>query len=503
MLSTDPVERQLLDALPISAYTLDLDGRVVSIHQPSARFGSEFSTAAASHDEQTRDRPLWDVAPTVFSRDQVERAMTLLRTGRAPIVRWEVALATTADGHVLLTQMTPLHDEAHAVTGFVVSATDVSSVHRIRETAIEASTTLARVIDLDRAFQEAAHHIRQSLRADLITIAVVDHGDVTSPRVAYHSAGDDDRRGTERRFAVAWREALEGQTFHTQRAGATWEITAPLVGQGEAVGVISIVVDDTESPEQLDQATRLLTVVATQLAAAIERERAIGRSAHQQRNHVIGEIASGIAQELRNPIFGISSAAQLLRFRAREDPVMEKNVGRILREVERLNRMVTTLVELGRPVTLKRSPGDPDVVWDDVLEGERGRLESRVVAVRRNRPRTPASAPIDAEQLAQAFRSVLSNAVEAAPEASDITLSSAILPNSKWRCALNNAGPPIPPEVLPRVFDLFVSTKPGSTGTGLAHARRIIEEHGGTIGIDSSADSGTTVTVTLPGVQGP
>jgi len=177
---------------------------------------------------------------------------------------------------------------------------------------------------------------------------------------------------------------------------------------------------------------------------------------------------------------------------------MEKNVGRILREVERLNRMVATLMEFGRPIALKVSAADPDAVWDDVLETERGRLESRAIAVRRTRPDTPISLAIDGEQLAQAFRNVLSNAVDAAPEASDIVLQSATLPNGGWRCRLTNGGEPIAPELLPRVFEPFLSTKPGSTGTGLAFAQRIIDEHDGTIRIESSAQAGTTVTLTLP-----
>jgi signal transduction histidine kinase len=262
--------------------------------------------------------------------------------------------------------------------------------------------------------------------------------------------------------------------------------------------VITVAADDAATLEQIADARRLLVVMARHLAAAIERARSVTRAEQRQRIQAIGEVATGVAQELRNPIFGISSAAQLLRFRAREDPVMEKNVGRILREVERLNWMVTTLVELGRPLSLKRSSTDPDTLWDDVLEGERGRLESRVVAVRRSRTQPHVAIPIDAAQLAQAFRSILSNAVEAAPEASDIGLSSTTLPNGGWRCQLTNGGAPIPADVLPRVFDLFVSTKPGSAGTGLAHARRIIEEHGGTIAIESRAETGTVVTVTLP-----
>jgi signal transduction histidine kinase len=239
-------------------------------------------------------------------------------------------------------------------------------------------------------------------------------------------------------------------------------------------------------------------VVAAQLGAAIERVHDVLDTARKRRGGAIGEVAAGVAHELRNPIFGISSAAQLLRFRAREDPVMETNVGRILREVERLNRMVTTLLDIGRPIALKLSPSDPDTVWDDVLEAERGRLESRAIVIRRTRSAEPATISLDGEQLAQVFRSILSNAVDAAPEATDITLQSTTLPTGAWRCRLTNGGAPIPSEMLPRVFELFLSTKPGSTGVGLALAQRIVEEHRGTIAIESAAETGTTVTVSLP-----
>jgi len=170
-----------------------------------------------------------------------------------------------------------------------------------------------------------------------------------------------------------------------------------------------------------------------------------------------------------------------------------------LREVERLNRMVGTLVELGRPIVLRVAPADPDAVWDTVLESERGRLESRAVAIRRTRPDTRASIAIDVEQLAQAFKSILTNAVDAAPVATDILLQSTLLPSAGWRCRLTNGGAPIPAEMLPRVFEPFLSTKPGSSGVGLALAQRIVEEHHGTIAIESSAENGTTVVVTLPG----
>jgi signal transduction histidine kinase len=218
----------------------------------------------------------------------------------------------------------------------------------------------------------------------------------------------------------------------------------------------------------------------------------------KRRLEAIGEVAAGVAHELRNPLFGISSAAQLLRFRSKDDPVVEKNVGRILREVERLNRMVTSLLDFGRPNATHLAPADPELVWDDILEGERARLEARQLTIRRVRPEQTVRSLIDVEQLGQVYRNILVNACDAAPEGSTLVLVSQLSPAGAWRCRLSNAGQAIPPEVLPRVFEFFYSTKPGGTGIGLALCQRIMDEHLGTITIDSTPEAGTSLTLTLP-----
>ena len=495
MLSTDLMERQLLDALPATIHTLDLHGRLTSVHSATSRLGDE--AGAPTPPDTSIGKTIWEADDAGFSRDQVEHAMHHLRAGRAPVVRWEIG-ASGDDRRVLLAQMTALHDESRAVTGFVVYTTDISSSTRARDGVIDAAVALSRTTELDRVCQEVAAQLRHTMRPDIIVIAVSDE-DGAAPQITYDSGSDVDRRTLELRFASAWQSVMDTGQLVVNRTNTTAEMTAALTGATAALGAITIVSDDIESPERRAESERYLALLATQIGAAIERARYVTRAAHRQRIVAMGEVAAGVAHELRNPIFGISSAAQLLRFRAREDPVMEKNAGRILREVERLNRMVATLLELSRPIALKLSNGDPDAVWDDVLESERGRLESRAVAVRRTRPDAPVSLPIDGEQLAQAFRSILSNAVEAAPEASDLTLHSFVLPSGAWRCRLTNRGEPIPPEMLPRVFEPFLSNKPGSTGVGLALVQRIIGEHQGTIGIESTAESGTIVTICLPG----
>jgi signal transduction histidine kinase len=71
-----------------------------------------------------------------------------------------------------------------------------------------------------------------------------------------------------------------------------------------------------------------------------------------------------------------------------------------------------------------------------------------------------------------------------------------------WRCRLHNGGSAIPADVLPHVFEIFFSTKPGGTGIGLPLCQRIIEEHGGTIIIESAPEQGTSATILLPLLNG-
>jgi len=226
------------------------------------------------------------------------------------------------------------------------------------------------------------------------------------------------------------------------------------------------------------------------------------RTLHRERVKISQNVAAAIAHELRNPVFAIASAAQLLRYRNTEDPLIERNLGRILRETERLNTLVAALLEYGRPAPVITAPADPDDVWTDVLAAHRGVLESKALLVNHSPPRDRASCAIDAEQLAQAFGNVLANAIDAAPEGSDLTIHSHVDRDGTWRSLLHNDGAPIPGEILPRVFEPLVTTKPGRAGTGLAVAHRILSEHGGSISIDSGdAAAGTTLTFTLPTVR--
>jgi signal transduction histidine kinase len=469
-----------------------------------------------------RGTSVWDaVGGDPASRQQLERAMALLTSGQLPVVRWEFPCSTPDEERVFLMQLSPLRgaDADAPITGFACSTVDITPSHRSREALIETGLALSRTLDLERVYREVAQQVRRAVRGTAFCLALADE-DTAALRTAYqfgyapehageHASAGGAAAGTaggtgalarlEQRLLPTWLDALANERVAVRHAEHGVELTAPVSSPEGVLGAMTVRVDDAQLPERLDEAMRVLSTLAAQTAAAVERAWLVRRVEQKRRLEAIGEVAAGVAHELRNPLFGISSAAQLLRFRVQGDAVVDKNVGRILREVGRLNRMVTALLEFGRPNAVRLAPGDPDLVWDDVLEGERTRLAARRLTLVRQRIADDVGRwRIDAEQLAQVFLNVLVNAVDAAPEGSTLTLTSHVLPAGAWRCRLHNGGPAIPPEVLARAFEIFYSTKSGGTGIGLALCQRIVDEHGGTIALESAPEAGTAVTITLP-----
>jgi len=361
---------------------------------------------------------------------------------------------------------------------------------------LDAAIALAPTISLERALHEVAQQVRRVAVCDAIAIAVRD-ADLGDFQLRQEIGFEEEPGVLADALRPQWERALSDGAPVVRDLPHGKEITVPMFS-GDVSGAITFVTSSPDSLDRLHELEALIASIAAQAASAIERAEAVSRLGQRRRLEAIGEVSAGIARELRNPLFGISSAAQLLRFRVRDDPVIEKNVGRILREVERLNAIVSSLLEYGRPAPTRVSAADPDTIWHSVLLAKRGLLESKALVVRHHPGEPRSTCDVDAEQIAQVFVNVLANAVDAAPEGSDLTVISSALPGGGWRCRVHNDGPPILPENLPRIFELFYSTKPGASGVGLALCQRIVADHGGSIALDSVADNGTTVTITLP-----
>jgi PAS domain S-box-containing protein len=484
--------QQILDALPLMIFATDLEGRIVSENLPAA-------TLTASN---AIGRLLHDVLGEQTDAGQCERALATLSDTAAPLVRWEFADADGDSGHVMLVQVTRCFDDGVHV-GFVATLSDVTESHRAREALISTGLALASSIDLARVYSEVGQQLRRAVRCDAWIIAVADDDTLALSGVQADGFSESPAH-LATRLRPDWLEALASGTTVVHRHSAGWrDVSAPIISEEGVLGAITVRLSSVEATYELAETQRVLSTIAAQTAAAIDRAFLVRRVEQKRRLEAIGEVAAGVAHELRNPLFGISSAAQLLRIRGRDDPAVERNVSRMLREVERLNNMLSSLLVYGRAQPLRTVAGDPDTVWDDVIDANRARLDEAEISFARVRSTPALVVDFDPAQLGQVFLNILGNAIDAAPRASTITLHTAAHGNGAWRCRLHNGGAAIPPEALPRVFEIFYSLKSGGTGIGLALCQRIIEEHGGTISIESQPETGTAVTIVLQPRVGP
>jgi PAS domain S-box-containing protein len=211
----------------------------------------------------------------------------------------------------------------------------------------------------------------------------------------------------------------------------------------------------------------------------------------------IGQLANSVAHEVRNPLFGISSVAQILAREVEFQPAHRELVAAMLAETRRLNAFVEDLLLYSRPPRISSRPTDIHPMWEELLALQRERIQASQVAVRTQFDARLRPLPMDAHKIRQVFLNLLQNALEASQPGGQITITTLALP-AGVQVAVADTGSGIPPEDLERIFDLFFTTKPTGSGFGLAICKRIVEDHGGAITAHSRIGQGSLFTVTLP-----
>jgi signal transduction histidine kinase len=213
------------------------------------------------------------------------------------------------------------------------------------------------------------------------------------------------------------------------------------------------------------------------------------------------EMARKVAHEIKNPLTPIQlSAEHVLKVYEDKtgdlDRALKESMSYIIGEVENLRRIAQEFMEISRDTTLHKDPLDLADVLEDTLRPYRKLLSERirfkvVYAGRDFRTRG------DAAKLKTAFRNIVANAVEAISRKGEVALTVG-REGSKHRIVIRDTGSGMSRETIERIFDPYFSTKDSGTGLGLPIAKKIIEEHGGTIHVSSEPGVGTTVTIELP-----
>jgi two-component system nitrogen regulation sensor histidine kinase GlnL len=224
-----------------------------------------------------------------------------------------------------------------------------------------------------------------------------------------------------------------------------------------------------------------------------------------------GRMAVGVAHEIRNPLGAIRGAVQLLARELADDAALREYTDVLLKEVDRVNRIIELLLDLGRPVQLHRAPLNLHQLLERVAllqeETARGR---NVTLVRRYDPSLP---PIlgDEDRLVQVFHNLVGNALDAMTHGGRLTLTTRVSLNPLYgkvdlgtgqrtmvEAQVADDGSGIPAAALARIFDPFFTTKQRGLGLGLAVCHRIMDEHRGAIQVESTEGRGTVVTCFLP-----
>ena len=218
----------------------------------------------------------------------------------------------------------------------------------------------------------------------------------------------------------------------------------------------------------------------------------------------LGRIAAGLAHEIRNPLGSISGSVQLVRDAAELSDEDRRLLGIVLSEVERLDDLVATMLQLGRPRALEREEHDLRTLVLDVGEVARlGVAQASGVALQVVTPATPVLAKVDGAQVRQVIWNLIKNAVQASPSGSCVR---AVVRSSSADAAIvevHDQGHGVSRESLPRLFEAFYTERAQGTGLGLALVKQIADAHDATIEVESSADtpsggSGATFRIIFP-----
>jgi signal transduction histidine kinase len=235
-----------------------------------------------------------------------------------------------------------------------------------------------------------------------------------------------------------------------------------------------------------------LRVTGGQLALAEER------ADHAERLAALGRVAAALAHEIRNPLGSISGSIQLLRVNSALTEEDQRLCAIIVREASRLNDLVTDMMNLARPQRPMLACVDAAATAREVVElaGQSGRGVSDVFVRYAGSERALITA--DAAQLRQLIWNLVRNAVQASSAGSEVTVTvSTDASTGEAELCVQDHGVGLTEEAKERIFDAFFTTRAQGTGVGLAVVKRIADDHGFSIEVESESGHGATFTVGL------
>jgi len=220
----------------------------------------------------------------------------------------------------------------------------------------------------------------------------------------------------------------------------------------------------------------------------------------------LGQLAGGLAHEIKNPLSTIHINLKLLaedlnRYRDETHARWLRRLLSVQEEADRLKGILDDFLRFAGKVEMNPAVVDLRVLMGELSDFFMPQAEAARVVMRTTLPETPVTCRVDVNLFKQAILNLMLNAVQAMEQGGELLIR---LGASRSRAVIEviDTGPGIPPADLPKVFHVYYSTKARGSGFGLPTTRRIVQEHGGDIRVDSAVGKGTRFTISLPLVKG-
>jgi signal transduction histidine kinase len=281
---------------------------------------------------------------------------------------------------------------------------------------------------------------------------------------------------------------------------------APLLDtDGQPDGVVITVDDVTEQDrlqEQIQQHTAELEQHVAERTAALEASQMALLQA--ERLAIVGKLAASLTHEISNPMQSVIGCLGLAQEAHAEGQDTGEYLDIALTELRRVARIVARLRNLGHPpstLTVKE-PTDIHDLLDHIIDLSRKKCQEQGIEVTL-RVDDPLPLPwLAPDQMEQVLLNLTINAIDAMPSGGKLSIRASLAENPGKQAGLEivfaDSGAGIPADVLPHIFDPFFSTKPENLGLGLPICQDIVQQHGGSIQVESQASGGSRFTIWLP-----
>ncbi len=220
----------------------------------------------------------------------------------------------------------------------------------------------------------------------------------------------------------------------------------------------------------------------------------------------LGELSSGIAHEIRNPLAGIKTTAQALGEEMGQDDPKREYLNRITKEIDRLNELLKTFFSFAKPQKLSLVVCNIRDIVNEIIPLLIKNIANRGINFTEEYARNLPKVRVDFNQMHQVFLNLFLNAIQAMPnggelkiKAEAIAVAPLVNPGKDYvRISISDTGKGIPAHGINKIFDPFFTTRSKGIGLGLSITYQIVKKHGGNIRVESKVDKGATFIITLP-----